>query len=213
MRYKIPEIYPAGWGTYGIVNIQNRLLELGYNDPLNYKFVFVSGTCIPLHSFDYIYNYLMNNENSYMGWNNCKNHDHKLRFNQINNIYKWDINSWKVASQWSIINRDHCKFILDHESEMKEIFNNSFTPDEHAYINIFSHHNFMNNITHEHTTYTNWNIYERSTNWHDRPLPKTYNNYELKNESLINIKKDHLFMRKIGITCYVNTDIIFNDNI
>nr|KJB06338.1 hypothetical protein B456_001G000400 [Gossypium raimondii] len=47
------------WGKFSMVDIERRLLARSLLDPDNQQFVLLSDSCVPLHNFDYVYNYLM----------------------------------------------------------------------------------------------------------------------------------------------------------
>ncbi|ESR66523.1 hypothetical protein CICLE_v10010539mg, partial [Citrus x clementina] len=47
------------WGRISMVNAERRLLANALKDPDNQHFVLLSDSCVPLHIFDYVYNYLM----------------------------------------------------------------------------------------------------------------------------------------------------------
>lgn len=47
------------WGKISMVDAERRLLTYALKDPENQHFVLLSDSCIPLRDFDYVYNYLM----------------------------------------------------------------------------------------------------------------------------------------------------------
>ncbi|XP_059645238.1 glycosyltransferase BC10 [Cornus florida] len=47
------------WGTFSMVDAERRLLANALKDPDNQQFVLLSDSCVPLHNFDYVYNYLI----------------------------------------------------------------------------------------------------------------------------------------------------------
>ncbi|CAA0834231.1 Core-2/I-branching beta-1-6-N-acetylglucosaminyltransferase family protein [Striga hermonthica] len=47
------------WGKFSMVDAERRLLANALKDPDNQHFVLLSDSCIPLRDFDYVYNYLM----------------------------------------------------------------------------------------------------------------------------------------------------------
>ncbi|KAI8017363.1 Glycosyltransferase BC10 [Camellia lanceoleosa] len=47
------------WGKISMVDAERRLLANTLKDPDNQYFVLLSDSCVPLHHFDYVYNYLM----------------------------------------------------------------------------------------------------------------------------------------------------------
>ncbi|KAK5773104.1 hypothetical protein PVK06_049408 [Gossypium arboreum] len=49
----------VSWGKISMVDAERRLLARALLDPDNQQFVLLSESCIPLQNFDYVYNYLM----------------------------------------------------------------------------------------------------------------------------------------------------------
>ncbi|KAA8525751.1 hypothetical protein F0562_007598 [Nyssa sinensis] len=47
------------WGKISMVDAERRLLANALKDPDNQQFVLLSDSCIPVHNFDYVYNYLV----------------------------------------------------------------------------------------------------------------------------------------------------------
>ncbi|XP_024959785.1 uncharacterized protein LOC112500517 [Cynara cardunculus var. scolymus] len=47
------------WGKISMVDAEKRLLANALKDPSNQHFVLLSDSCVPLRDFDYVYNYLM----------------------------------------------------------------------------------------------------------------------------------------------------------
>uniref|UniRef100_A0A5B7BI70 Core-2/I-branching beta-1,6-N-acetylglucosaminyltransferase family protein n=1 Tax=Davidia involucrata TaxID=16924 RepID=A0A5B7BI70_DAVIN len=47
------------WGKISMVDAERRLLANALKDPDNQQFVLLSDSCIPVHNFDFVYNYLM----------------------------------------------------------------------------------------------------------------------------------------------------------
>ena len=78
-KFLLNKNYPTEWGTFSLVYLQNRLLEESIKDKENYKFIFLSGSHIPLHTFDYLYNFLTLNDNSYF---------HYFQINRQSNLFK-----------------------------------------------------------------------------------------------------------------------------
>ncbi|TYJ20844.1 hypothetical protein E1A91_A08G024500v1 [Gossypium mustelinum] len=57
---------PVTWGAFSMVDAERRLLAYALKDPDNQHFVLLSDSCIPLHNFDYVYNYLMHANMSFI---------------------------------------------------------------------------------------------------------------------------------------------------
>ncbi|KAL0426668.1 UNVERIFIED_CONTAM: Glycosyltransferase BC10 [Sesamum latifolium] len=53
------KFFQVVWGKISMVDAERRLLANALKDPDNHQFVLLSDSCIPLHDFDYVYNYLM----------------------------------------------------------------------------------------------------------------------------------------------------------
>ncbi|XP_068637007.1 glycosyltransferase BC10-like [Aristolochia californica] len=54
------------WGTNSMVDAEKRLLASALQNADNQHFVLLSDSCIPLHNFDYVYNYLMDTNISFV---------------------------------------------------------------------------------------------------------------------------------------------------
>ena len=57
-EYKLKETIDTCWGCLSIVQAQNLLLKHALKDDKNQHFIWLSDSCIPLKSFDFIYNFL-----------------------------------------------------------------------------------------------------------------------------------------------------------
>lgn len=210
-NYITKENYPTQWGCYSLVNLQNRLLEIAFKDENNKKFILLSGTHIPLHKFNFIYDFLIKNDNSYFSFEHYKNQTIDLinRFKTINNFKNYDLNNWNYSSQWSILNKTITKYILDNEKEFILIFSKSKYPDEYAYINYLLENKISRNIINKKTTYIS-SVPSIDIKKY-RSIPHTFDNDELDEKLINKIKSSYLFMRKIANNCNINEDWIFND--
>jgi len=201
--------YPTEWGTFSLVYMQNRLLKESLKDDQNYKFVLTSGTHIPLHSFNFIYNFLTSNDKSYFHYFNINKESGLFeRINSINNFKNYILNSWVYASQWAIINRKQVEFIIKNEKEFNEIFEKSKFPDEYAYINYLIENRQAQKIVNLKTTYFS---FVPSYNSKYRAIPHTFDLDELDKNILYSIKKSYLFMRKVVNSTIINPEWIFYD--
>lgn len=207
-KFLLDKNYPTEWGTYSLVHVQNRLLEESLKDEESYKFIFLSGSHIPLHTFDFLYNFLTKNDLSYFHYFqiNKESDLFKKRISSINNIYNYGLLGWVYASQWAILNRKQAEFIIKNEKDFKSIFEKSKFPDEFAYINYLFENRLVQKIVNNKTTYFS---FVPSFDPKYRPIPHTYDLEELNYDIIKNIKKSFLFMRKISSTCIINPDWIF----
>jgi hypothetical protein len=51
-----------------MIDAERRLLTNALRDPENQQFVLLSDSCVPLRSFEYMYNYMMHSNVSYVDW-------------------------------------------------------------------------------------------------------------------------------------------------
>ena len=115
-KYKLKNIIPTKWGDISLVHAQKLLLKEAFKDESNYKFIFISDSCMPIKNFDYVYNFLTKNNDSYFNYKIEKIKNNKK-------LYK--------TYQWCILNRNHTEIINNDTTEIDfYIKNNIFAPDE-----------------------------------------------------------------------------------
>ncbi|KAL6659061.1 hypothetical protein ACP70R_003101 [Stipagrostis hirtigluma subsp. patula] len=56
----------VGWGMITMVDAERRLLAKALEDIDNQHFVLLSDSCVPLHNFDYVYDFLMGSRHSFL---------------------------------------------------------------------------------------------------------------------------------------------------
>jgi hypothetical protein len=149
--YKISKHIKTKWGDITIVKAQCLLLEEALKDQDNQIFIFISGSCIPVKSFQYIVEHL-NFSYSYFNMSpdkecfpRCKKTLSYLNENVI-----------KKAHMMSIINRKHTRLIVENKVMMMNWFNYRGTvPDEHCFITLIHYFGLQNElITTENTSYS-----------------------------------------------------------
>ncbi|KAJ1420137.1 Glycosyl transferase, family 14 [Sesbania bispinosa] len=59
---------PVSWGGFSMVEAEKRLLANALLDPDNQHFVLLSESCIPLRHFEFVYNYLLFSNVSFIEW-------------------------------------------------------------------------------------------------------------------------------------------------
>jgi len=213
-EFKINNIIPTKWGDISLVQAEQILLQYALKDETNYKFIFVSGSCIPIKNFNYVYDFLINDNNSY--------------FNNLIKINKNNMMMYKTF-QWCILNKDHAKLIAYDTEEIKKYIN-VFASDELYILTTLKKYNDKNiviNMTPNiYTTYANWgngwllynddfiNDYKKfnssieKKNIFFNKYPYNYikvDDAELK--YLVNDTKC-LFMRKITKDCVLNENLL-----
>ncbi len=208
--YKIKNIIETKWADISLVKAEQNLLKEALKDDNNYKFIFVSGSCIPIKDFNYIYDFLTRDNYSY--FNNMIKRQ---------NIYK--------TFQWCILNREHAEIIGKDITEINK-YNDTRAPDETYILTTLKKLNDKNIIINmspdTFTTYANWgdgwiifnddfsNKYKKFNSDVQKQFmfinkyPYNYTNIndtELK--YLVNDTKC-LFMRKITKDCILNEKLL-----
>ena len=140
-KYKLQNCIETCWGCLSVVLAQNLILKEALKDPLNQHFIWLSGACIPIKSFNYVYNYLDAGKSYY---NIMLDEQVFPRANYaLNYIEK---NKIKKANMASIINRKHAELFVNNEDNIKKWFKNINNVDEHAYISLLYHYNLENEL-------------------------------------------------------------------
>lgn len=110
------------WGQMSMIDAEKRLLRAGLEDPANQRFILLSESCIPLHSFSFVYDYLMGQTNSY------------IESYQTNLPGRYDPRmaptvreeDFRKGGQWFALRRDHAQLVYAEE-KVYEVF------QEHCY--------------------------------------------------------------------------------
>jgi hypothetical protein len=186
-KYKLNNCIDTKWGDISLIKAQNILYTEALKDTDNQHFINLSGACIPLKSFDFIYNYLDTN----FSYFNIMSTDKECLERCINLLPFIHTDHIKKSSQWCILNRKHVIKILENLDTY--IFSFIDCPDEHCYIIYIYIHNLQNEII------TTKGYKSEATTFVDHPNfqhhPKSYvsiNDIDLT--SLLNSKS--LFARK-----------------
>jgi hypothetical protein len=186
---QIKKAIPTRWGHVSLVDATINMLEEAYMDQNNEYFILVSDSCIPISSFNDFYNFLIQQDQSYI----LAYDSNKERYNELTNKSFISKKNFKKQHQWMILNRRATHLIITTRHHTK-IFKNVFAPDEHYFVNILLHyqHPFTNKLI----TYTDW----RNSTEH----PKTF--IVVDDPLIIELRKHGFyFLRKVDR----NTDIKF----
>ena len=203
-KYKIKNPIPTEYAHISLVKATNLLLTEALKDPDNSHFIFLSGSCIPLKSFYYTYNFL-NERYSYFNIST-----QSKCFPRQNGLLKFiDKKFIQKASQWCILNRKHSKILITN-IEYLDWFEPYSIPDEHAYITYLYYRGYENEII------SNVNSATKSTTF----IYWSYMNYKypsdhqgLKNYDSISeeelryiVSEPCLFGRKFNKECFLKYD-------
>ncbi|OAY69514.1 hypothetical protein ACMD2_24131 [Ananas comosus] len=99
------------WGKISMIDAERRLLANALQDPDNQHFVLLSDSCVPLHNFDYVYNYLMGTNISFIDCFKDPGPHGNARYtaHMMPEIAEGD---FRKGSQWFSIKRQHALLIV-----------------------------------------------------------------------------------------------------
>jgi hypothetical protein len=158
-KYKLTNCIETAYFHISCVKAQNVMFQEAMKDVENKHFILISQACIPLKTFQHVYDSL-NEDYSYFNINPkpiISIHRPEYALNFIDEKYL------QKAAQWCILNRKHTDLMLT-KTEYIEWFSHSpnISPDEWCYITNIYINNLQNEIIATHnladgaTTFTNW---------------------------------------------------------
>ncbi|XP_074581983.1 glycosyltransferase BC10-like isoform X2 [Curcuma longa] len=99
------------WGKISMVEAEKRLLANALQDPGNQHFVLLSDSCIPLHKFNYVYDYLMGTNISFIDsfWDPGAHGNARYTEHMLPEIEEKD---FRKGSQWFSMKRQHALIVM-----------------------------------------------------------------------------------------------------
>ncbi len=204
-KYKIKENIPTEWGDVSLIHAHNLLFKnaLHHN---NYKIISLSQSCIPVKSFDYLYDFLINDNYGYFA-----KEPHSQNFPRCNELlHYYDKETIQKSSEWFILNRPLAKLVTSISKEkIDRMYGDITCPEEHYFITHIYEHNLQNQIKFTHnssyaTTFASWpdhsdyKIFDKSKL--SKNTPKEYD--EICDEELeYLVDSNSLFARKFNENC------------
>ncbi|TYH60810.1 hypothetical protein ES332_D07G005500v1 [Gossypium tomentosum] len=173
------------WGKFSMVDIERRLLARSLLDPDNQQFVLLSDSCVPLHNFDYVYNYLMLTNVSFidcfvdLGPHGTGRYSERM-------MPEVEKNAFRKGSQWFSMKRQHAIIVMADNLYYKK-FKNYCKPhmdgrncysDEH-YLPTFFNMIDPSGVANRSVTYVDWS----EGKWH----PKAFRAQDITFEFLKNL--------------------------
>ncbi|KAJ7544508.1 hypothetical protein O6H91_09G081300 [Diphasiastrum complanatum] len=162
----------VGWGKMNMVDAERRLLAQALLDADNQYFVLLSETDIPLHDFEYIYDYFLGGNVSYV---DCFDDPGPHGLGRYLDYMLPEIqkDEWRKGAQWFAVKRQHALLLVaDHVYYRKfKLFckpgeaNHNCYPDEH-YVQTFLHIIDPSGLSNWTVTHVDWS----EGKWH----PKSY---------------------------------------
>ncbi|XP_073149678.1 glycosyltransferase BC10-like [Henckelia pumila] len=173
------------WGKISMVEAERRLLANALKDPDNQYFVLLSDSCIPLRNFDYVYNYLMSANISFIDCFEDLGVHGSGRYIEymLPEVEKKD---FRKGSQWFTMKRQHAIVVMA-DSLYYTKFRNYCKPDmegrncysDEHYLPTFFYMLDPAGIANWSVTYVDWS--ERK--WH----PRSYQAQDITLELMINL--------------------------
>tara|TARA_Y100000590_G_scaffold388489_1_gene462877 strand:- start:827 stop:1612 length:786 start_codon:yes stop_codon:yes gene_type:complete len=210
-KYHIDKNIQTGWGNiYDVVKYIMKLSQQN-NDT---KFILLSESTIPCKSFDYIYEYLTNDNYGYMSYvirsdtmcnwdkNTLKMQEdrYKKNCNKIEGFQEnIDYSHWFYNETWIIYNQEMINIILD-DNKYYPYFKKSFVYDENYPVYLLSLSKKLNLCRNILTTYANWNIKQSGRKKH----PKLHDKVDKEFCNMLKKTPNLLFARKFTKTSNIS---------
>ncbi|XP_073275947.1 glycosyltransferase BC10-like isoform X2 [Primulina huaijiensis] len=99
------------WGRISMVDAERRLLANALKDPDNQLFILLSDSCIPLRDFDYVYNYLMYTNTSFVDCFEDPGPHGSGRYSE-HMLPEVEKKYFRKGAQWFTIKRKHALIIM-----------------------------------------------------------------------------------------------------
>ncbi|KAL8095175.1 hypothetical protein AgCh_036576 [Apium graveolens] len=159
------------WGKISMVDAERRLLANALKDPDNQQFVLLSDSCVPIHNFDYVYNFLIFTNVSFLDSFEDPGPHGIGRYSE-HMLPEVEMQYFRKASQWFTLKRQHAilvtadylyytKFRLYCRPGMEG--NRNCYSDEHYLPTLFKMFD-PNGITSWSVTFVDWS----EMKWHPR---------------------------------------------
>lgn len=209
-QYKIDTCIPTKYVTdTSIGRAQLMMIEAAFNDPSVYKTINLSQSCIPLKSFDHVYEFLTRDTMSH--FNTMPMSDWSIAVTECATQYVPRPQIHKAAN-WFILNRAHATACVEHP-EYFTYFEHVHSPEEFMFLTLLKAHR-PEEIQYTHysaegaTTFTNWDqawgmVYKY-------PCYASIKTYETisEEELLYLIESPCLFGRKFTASCTVGDRLL-----
>jgi hypothetical protein len=203
-KYKINNCIETKYADRTIPLAYNILFQEAFKDIDNYKFVIVSGSCIPFKSFDFIYDKLTVDHYGY--FNVCPAEQCFPNCNTLLNVI--DKNHISKNSGWFILNRMLLdNLCVDKDDIINTYYKTIYVPEEYYYYTYIKILNLENEII---TTLNSANEASTFTNWegmnYKYPSNRGIKNYtSISNEEVLYLLNSPcLFGRKFNRECIVS---------
>ncbi|KAI3944578.1 hypothetical protein MKW98_021036 [Papaver atlanticum] len=196
----IPSSKPTQRGSPSLIASARRLLSQALlNDPSNARFIILSTSCIPLHSFNFTYSMLFQTNKSFIEI--LKNEPRSL----IRYIARGGANimlpeipfkDFRIGSQFFILNRHHAKLVVTDEKLWKKfklpcVFSKYCYPEEQYFSTLLNMEDSSSCIPAT-LTHVDWSKHSSSHPW-------TYKETEIGTELIKSLRQREIRYEKGGV--------------
>jgi hypothetical protein len=157
-KYKLKDCIETKYCDVSIVHAHNLLFQNALEDGCD-KIISLSQSCIPLKSFDHVYEFLTKDD--FCHFNITPQSQCFPKCNSLLTYY--DKSVIQKSSNWFILNRKVCDVLVKYDkSEINKEYSAIYCPEEHYFItSIFKNHLekeiiMTPNLADGATTFTNW---------------------------------------------------------
>jgi len=211
---QIKEYIDTCWGCFGSVEANILMMKEALKDPLNKKFILMSETCVPVVSFDKLYNEIMKDDKSRI---NVKFYNNTVdRYDAIIDPPLKKDEFCKHSGQGLLFNRKHATLLVNSLDKFKNKWKDMVCVDEHYFGNILKvlDQDFNNNNNSNGCTFDLWNKYilnSNKINKDDMVTDAYVNIKKLSNTAIDEIRdKKFLLVRKISETTEIDVNYILD---
>ncbi|XVE71377.1 hypothetical protein DITRI_Ditri10aG0145300 [Diplodiscus trichospermus] len=200
------------WGKISMVDAERRLLAHALLDPDNQQFILLSDSCVPLHNFDYVFNYLMLTNVSFIDCFLDLGPHGTGRYSE-HMMPEVEKNDFRKGSQWFSLKRQHAIIVMadslyytkfKHYCKPNMDGRNCYA-DEH-YLPTFFNMIDPGGIANRSVTYVDWS----EGKWHPRSFRAQDITFEfLKNLTSIEDSVHFTSDPKVKGSCYSRLDQFF----
>eukprot|EP00252_Welwitschia_mirabilis_P010174 TRINITY_DN23347_c0_g1_i1.p1 TRINITY_DN23347_c0_g1~~TRINITY_DN23347_c0_g1_i1.p1 ORF type:complete len:334 (-),score=36.86 TRINITY_DN23347_c0_g1_i1:231-1232(-) len=160
------------WGKISMVDAERRLLTFALEDPSNEHFVLLSESCIPLRSFEFVYDYLIGSPLSFVDCFDDPGPHGRGRYSSPF-LPEVEERAWRKGSQWFTLKRQHALLtVVDYlyYSKFKQFCKpgaetHNCYPDEH-YLQTYLHLLDPSGIANWSVTHVDWS----EGKWHPKKI-------------------------------------------
>ena len=172
------------------------MLKEALKDPLNNKFIFVSGDAVPIQHFDYVYKQVLQHPLSiiHYSWNHHQDQNSSF-YSACRILHGIPADKQFKNSQWVILNRKHAELMVQDQSIVATVVKFPCN-DEHYPSTFLAMHNLLHEVVNQAATLTVW---QRGQNH-----PLTFKNMQDPYESELLVEAMNqgvLFARKFDQKC------------